>query len=141
MPQPVSASERWLVILLRIAGPVLLLAFGAIFLPTEWMAASHRRLGLGDFPASPLVDYLTRSVSALYGIHGGLYLAIARDVRRNASVLTYVACTNILFGVLMVAIDLKAGLPWLWILVEGPPVAGFGALLLILLRRLPESRG
>ncbi len=138
MPQPASATERWLVILLWIAGLVMLLAFGAVFLPTEWMAISHRRLGLGDFPASPLVDYLTRSVSALYAIHGGLYLVIASDLRRYSGVLTYVACTNIVFGSLMVAIDLKAGLPWYWILGEGPPVAVFGLLLLLMLRKVSK---
>ena len=137
--QPVTASERWLVILLRIAGPIMVLAFGAVFLPTEWMAASHRRLGLGEFPVSPLVDYLTRSISALYAIHGGLYLVIARDVRRYAGVLAYVVATNVAFGVLMVAIDLKAGLPWYWILGEGPPIVAFGAVLAALLRTVPKD--
>lgn len=134
-----TATERWLVILLRIAGPLMLLAFGAIFLPTEWMAASHRRLGLGEFPASSLVEYLTRSVSALYAIHGGLYLVIASNLRRYAGVLTYVACANVVFGVLMVGIDLKARLPWYWTLAEGPPVAAFGVLLLGMLRKVPRD--
>lgn len=134
-----SAVEKWLAILLRIAGGIMLLAFGAIFLPTEWMAASHKKLGLGEFPASPLVDYLTRSVSALYGIHGGLYLVIARDLRRYAGVLAYVASMNIVFGLLMVGIDLNAGLPWYWTLGEGPPVLAFGVLLLIMLRSIPRD--
>ncbi|MEM7357251.1 MAG: hypothetical protein AAF657_40930 [Acidobacteriota bacterium] len=134
-----TAIEAWLVILLRFAGGFMLLAFGAIFLPTDWMAASHQRLGLGEFPASTLVDYLTRSVSALYGIHGGLYLVIARDVRRYAGVLRYIAAMNIVFGILMVGIGMHAGLPWLWTLVEGPPVAVFGALQLFMLRSIPQD--
>ncbi len=134
-----TPSEKWLVIFLRIAGPVMLLAFGAIFLPTEWMAASHRRLGLGEFPASQLVEYLTRSVSALYGIHGGLYLVIARDLRRYRDILTYVASMNVVFGLLMVGIDLHARLPWYWTLGEGPPVAAFGVLLLVMLRSVPRE--
>ncbi len=128
--------ERWLAILLRIAGGFMLLAFGAVFLPADWMAASHLWLGLGEFPASPLVDYLTRSASALYGIYGGLYLVIARDVRRYAGVLAYLASMNVLFGALMVAVDVKAGMPWYWTLFEGPPIAAFAVLLLVLLRRL-----
>ncbi len=135
----ISREERWLAILLRIAGGFMLLAFGAIFLPADWMAASHRWLGLGEFPASTLVAYLTRSASALYGIHGGLYLVVARDVKRYAGVLAYLAGMNIVFGALMVGVDLYAGMPWYWTVGEGPPVAVFGVLLLVLLRRVPRD--
>ncbi len=134
-----TASEKWTVILLRLAGVLMLLAFGAVFLPTEWMAASHRWLGLGEFPASPLVDYITRSASALYGIHGGLYLVVASDVRRYVGVLVYLAWMAIVFGVLMVGVDLHAGLPLYWTLGEGPPVAAFGALLLVLRRGIQSE--
>lgn len=134
-----GSAERWLAIMLRIAGGVMLLAFGAVFMPTEWMAASHRWLGLGEFPASPLVEYLTRSASVLYGVHGGLYLVVATDIRRYAGVLAYLAAAAILLGVLMVGIDLHAGMPWYWTLGEGPPVLGFGVLILILLRSVPRS--
>ncbi len=79
-----NARERTLVLLLYVSGGVMLLAVFAIFLPTEWMATTHRWLGLGEFPASPLVDYLTRSISALYAIYGGLLVLLARDVRRFA---------------------------------------------------------
>ena len=133
-----SGVEKWLAILLKFAGGVMLLAFAAIFMPTSWMAANHRWLGLGEFPASPLVDYLTRSVSALYGIHGGLYLVAARDVRRHVAVLRYLASMNVVFGVLMLGIDAHAGMPWYWSLFEGPPVLAFGVLLLVLLRSVPE---
>ncbi|MCP3961386.1 MAG: hypothetical protein GY719_26365 [bacterium] len=129
-----SSSEFVAAILLRLGGAFMLLAFAAALLPTSWMAWSHARLGLGELPASPLVEYLTRSVSLLYGIHGGLYLVVASDVRRYAGVLKYLAAMNIVFGAAMVAIDLRAGLPWFWTLAEGPPVLAFGVLLLVLLR-------
>ena len=135
----ISKAEKWLAILLRIGGSVMLLAFGAVFLPTEWMAASHRWLGLGEFPASPLVEYLTRSASVLYGIHGGLYVVVARDVRRHAPVIQFLAATAVLFGVLMLGIDLHAGLPWYWTFSEGPAVLSFGTLLLMLLRSVPQD--
>ncbi len=131
-------TEKWLAILLRIAGSVMMLAFGAVFMPTDWMAASHRWLGLGEFPASPLVEYLTRSASVLYGIHGGLYLVVARDVRRYAGVLAYLAATAVLFGVFMIGIDLYAGMPWYWTWTEGPSVLSFGALILLLQRKVPR---
>lgn len=134
----VSGVEKWLKIQLRFGGSVMLLAFGAVFMPAEWMAATHRSLGLGEFPTSPLVDYLARSASALYGIHGGLYFVVARDVRRYASVLTYLAATAVLFGTLVVGIDLHAGMPWFWTCGEGPPILAFGVLLLALQRLLPR---
>ena len=86
-----TLHERLLVILLRFGGAVLMLAWLAIFLPTEWMTASHRWLGLGVLPDSPLVQYLTRSVAALYGIHGGLVLLLSTDVRRFAPVIAFMS--------------------------------------------------
>ncbi len=135
-----SSVEEWLAILLRVGGGVMLLAFGAVFMPSEWMAASHRWLGLGEFPASPLVDYLTRSASTLYGIHGGLYVVVARDVRRYAGVIAYLGATAVLFGALALGIDLHAGMPWYWTAGEGPPILAFGVLLLVLLRSMPGER-
>ena len=62
----------------------MLLAFFAIFLPVRWMAVTHEWLGLGEFPASPLVDYLTRSASLLYAWHGGLLLVLSPRIFANA---------------------------------------------------------
>ena len=117
-----NARERVLILLLRVSGVVMLLAFFAIFLPTEWMARTHRWLGLGDFPASPLVDYLTRSASALYAIYGGLLVLLARDVRRFAPVIVYLAVTGLAFGVVMIGVDFAAGMPHYWSVGEGPLV-------------------
>ena len=129
-----NARERALVLLLRSTGAVLVLAFFAIFLPTEWMAWTHRWLGLGDFPRAPLVDYLTRSASALYCIHGGLMIVVSRDVRRFAPVVVYVAMAGIAFGAAMIVIDLGAGMPLYWILGEGPSILAVGLVTLWLAR-------
>jgi hypothetical protein len=132
-----------LVVLLRLSGGLLLLALLAIFLPTEWMAATHRWLGLGEFPGSPLVEYLTRSASALYAVHGGLLLVLACDVRRFAPVIVYVAGAGVVFGVLMVGIDLTAPMPLYWTVGEGPVALGLGLVILWLARSVqrasPES--
>ncbi|MEM7588503.1 MAG: hypothetical protein AAF560_34260 [Acidobacteriota bacterium] len=136
----ITAIEVWLKRLLRFAGTVMLLAFGAVVMPTEWMEASHQRLGLGEFPTTPLVDYLTRSISMLYGIYGGMYLVIARDLRRLAPVLKYMASANIVFGAAMVAIDLHAGMPWYWVAGEGPSILAFAVLLLVMVHRVPQPR-
>jgi len=134
-----NPSERILVWLLRVSGAVMLLAFAAMIMPTDWMAASHRRLGMGPFPESALVEYLTRSISALYGIHGGLYLVVSMRVKRYADVILYLGAMNVLFGLLMVGIDVYAGIPWFWTLVEGPSVIFVGILFIALTRKLPAD--
>jgi hypothetical protein len=129
-----TTAERVLSITLRVAGTVLLVAFGASVMPSRSMSLIHRQLAMGEFPASPLVDYLTRSISLLYGIKGGLYWVLATDVRRYTPVIRYVAWTTIGFGGAVLVIDLHARMPPFWILGEGPPIAIVGAVFLALLR-------
>ena len=134
-----TRSERILVLLLRLSGAVMLLAFPAALLPVEWMAANHRWLGLGEFPESALVDYLTRSISLLYGIHGGLLLLVSGRPRQYRSVIAYLAVMDMVFGVSVLAIDLHAGMPLLWTLGEGPPMFAIGLVVLLLLRGVPPE--
>jgi hypothetical protein len=117
---------RLLVFLLRLAGTVTMTAFLAMFLPVEWMVSTPRWLGLGEFPRTPVVDYLARSAAALYGFHGALLLLISRDPIKHLTIVRFVACMNVLFGVMIIAIDLHAGMPLVWTLLEGPPIIAFG---------------
>jgi hypothetical protein len=130
----VTFEGRALVGLLRLAGCITATAFLAIFLPVEWMASTHRWLGLGEFPRTPVVDYLARSVAALYGFHGVLLLIVSRDPIRYRGIVSYVAIMNILFGLIVLAIDIHAGLPLAWTVVEGPPIFLFGIVLALLNR-------
>ena len=123
---------RLIVLLLRLAGCVTAAAFLAMFLPVEWMASTHRWLGLGEFPRAPVVAYLARSVAALYGFHGLLLLLISTDPIKYRGIVWYVAFMNVAFGVILVAIDLHAGLPLFWTLSEGPPIVAFGIVIAIL---------
>lgn len=116
----------------------MLAAFGAMLLPESVMAAIHERLGLGIFPASPLVDYLTRSISGLYGIHGCLYLLVASDVVRYRPLIALFATVNVVFGAVMIAIDLHAGMPWFWTLAEGPSIVIVGLVWFVLLGAVPR---
>lgn len=125
-------AQRALVLLLRFMGCVLLLAFPAVLLPESWMASTHAWLGLGEFPASMLTDYLTRSIAALYGFHGVLVLIVSRDVVRYRPIVTFLGVMGIAFGAIILAIDLNAGMPWWWIAGEGPPLAAMGLLVLLL---------
>src|ERR1041384_6917192 len=108
------SHQRILVIFLQLFGGVTVLAFLAMLLPVDWMAAAHRWLGLGEFPRAPIVDYLTRSVSSLYGFHGVLVLLVARDPGRYRSIIVYLGWMYIIAGVFAIVIDLYAPLPWYW---------------------------
>lgn len=103
------------------------------------MAVAHNWLGMGEFPAAPLTDYLARSVSALYGFHGVLLFIIAGDPVRYERIVLYLGVTNIVFGLMLFAIDLHAGLPHFWTAFEGPPVVGLGVLVLYLRSRFAKG--
>lgn len=134
------SAERLLSLLLRLGGGVMVLAFLAVVMPTEWMVATDASLGLDTLPRLPIVEYLTRSLSARYGFHGLLLFVVATDPRRYRTIITFLGVTNIAFGAMMVAIDLYAGMPPLWTAFEGPPIAAFGGVLLYLSARVPHLR-
>ena len=119
---------RPLVFLLRCGAVLTGSAFLAVFLPVDWMASTHRWLGLGEFPRTPIVDYLARSVAAFYGFHGAMLFLISTDVVRYRLLVWYVAVMNVVFGFILLAIDIHAGLPAYWIAFEGPPVVIIGLL-------------
>ena len=116
-------------------------AFLAVLLPSGWMASSHRWLGLGDLPAVPIVDYLTRSIAALYGFHGVLFLIVAADPVKYRTIVAYIASMNVLFGAMMVAIDVHAGMPLYWTVSEGPPIAVIGIVIALLNRPSVRAGG
>lgn len=122
-------------VFLRIYGVVAGLAILAVFMPRAWMAATHEMIGLGKFPDGAIVDYLARSVSALYAFHGGLLWILARDVRRYATIIAYVAVAGIAFSVFILALDVSLGLPVWWILGEGPSVFVISLVVLALLAK------
>jgi hypothetical protein len=75
--------------------------------------------------------------SALYGFHGCLLLIIASDPVKYRALVWYAAAMNIVFGMLMIAIDLHAGMPMFWTLAEGPPIIALGLAVAVLNARRP----
>jgi hypothetical protein len=128
-----------LVFILRLDGVVTLVAFGAMLLPVSWMADMHRSLGMGEFPQAPLTDYLVRSVSALYGFYGVLFLLVARDPLHHQPIVKFIGVAHVAFGVLVLAIDWHAGMPTLWTMLEGPPLVAAGIAVLYLLSRAAKA--
>ena len=129
-----------LTVLLRLAGVVTLAAFFAMVLPAAWMASTHRALGFGEWPETPVFEYLARSIAALYGFHGGLLVLISGDPARHITIVKYMAFMYVAFGLIVLAIDLDAGLPMWWTVAEGPPLVMVGVLIAVLARDLRDSR-
>src|SRR5690349_9468991 len=77
-----TRADKAMVLLLRFVGVGAMLALLAVFMPSSWMAATHRWLGLGEMPTGPVVEYLARSLSACYAVIGALCLVLAADLER-----------------------------------------------------------
>lgn len=129
-----TRNDRLIVFILRFLGTCALFALVAVFMPMSWMAAVHVRMGLGEMPTDPIVEYMARSLSALYFFFGVLCLLASSDVNHHRSLVKILAATFLLMGVLFVWIDWSTGMPWLWSLCEGPPQIVLGTVLLFLAR-------
>jgi hypothetical protein len=79
-----------------------------------------------------VVEYLARSASALYALHGALVLFLSFDVPRYWRLITFLAVAALVHGAVMTGIDLAAGMPVAWTLGEGPCFAATGAVVLLL---------
>ena len=130
------SAEKTLTILLRVSAILLLFALVPVFIPHAWMDKIHRELGLGTMPTGPLVEYLTRSISMLYAMHGTIVLYASLDVRRHRGLIRLLATVGLVFGVGMTVLDCTAGLPLHWIIGEGPMLLVFNSVLLWLTTRI-----
>ncbi len=128
-------------ILLRFVGVSALFALVAVFMPSSWMAATHRWLGLGEMPTGPVVEYLARSLSAFYALVGALCLVMASDLDRYRPLVRFFCVSFALLGIIFTGVDLVAGMPWWWTASEGPGGVVFGALLFVLARPAHSNGG
>jgi hypothetical protein len=122
--------EKALIVLLRLAGVLLLTAVIPAVMPFAWMQDIHRLLGMGELPETPITGYLTRSLSALYALHGALVFFVSLDVRRYLPVVRFLAVLSIVFGAGMLVLDIAVGMPLPWIIGEGPSIIILGGVLL-----------
>ncbi|EMI43272.1 hypothetical protein [Rhodopirellula sp. SWK7] len=116
-------------IFLRVIGVAALLAFAAAVMPSQWMIAIARQLGIEPFPDSPLTFYLARNLSLLYGYVGVLLMLIASDLPRYRPLVWWVAVGTISFGAMQFIVDSMAGMPGWWTFGESGSTF-FGGVLL-----------
>ncbi len=124
-----------------IAALSMLAALAPVFFPFAWMQAIHEALGLGPLPELPIVEYLARSLSAFYACYGALVLYLAFDVVRHASLIRFLGVLGLVFGALMVWVDVASGLPPYWALGEGPFIVVLGAALYVLAGKVRAAAG
>jgi hypothetical protein len=130
-----QTARRVLAWLLYILGGMMSVAFVAVVMPTSGMVAIADWLGVGPLQRSPLTEYLTRSLSTMYGVLGVLHLFLARDVVRYLDLIVVIGWLTVLAGAIMTVIDFAAGMPPLWSWSEGPPTALVGWAYIWLARR------
>ena len=119
--------QRSLAWILRLLGGIELAPIPTLLMPVESMKWVHQELGLGQLPVTPVVEYLARSLSAFYAMHGAMVLFLSRDVVRFAPVIRCWGVLMIAMGCVLLAIDISAGLPLWWTVAEGPFALVFGA--------------
>ncbi len=128
-------SLRLLRFLLLMLGWAMVAAAVGMVMPWSWMTAGHQAIGLGELPAAPIVDYLIRSASALYVMHGLLCLFAARDLARRLDLAQLLGWLWLSFGVAVTIFELMAGLPWWWVVGEAIGTIGGGLAIVVLARR------
>lgn len=128
-------DDKSLKLVLQIVGAVTLLALPAVFMPTASMASTHAWLGLGEMPTAPIVQNLARSVSAFYAIFGAVCLVLSADIERYRPLVHFLGAVMVLFGVVLIGIDVVAGLPPWWTASEGLSTIVFGGLMFYLSRQ------
>src|SRR4051812_33374869 len=131
-PATADAALKWV---LRLVGGVELLAIPFILFPVGWMDAVHTRLFGHPLPTGPVVEYMARSLSILYAGHGAMVVRMSLDVNRFRPLVAFLGGLHLFFGLALVATDLAAGMPWFWVVGEGPGIAALGVVILLLARK------
>jgi hypothetical protein len=130
-----QTARRLLAWLLYVLGGMMSVAFLAVIMPTSGMAVIADWLGVGPLQRTPLTEYLTRSLSAMYGVLGVLHLYLARDVVRYLDLIVVIGWLTVLAGAIQTVVDFAAGMPPFWSWSEGPPTVLAGLTYIWLARR------
>ena len=132
-------KKKALIVILRLSGLLLITAFIAAFLPYETMAKIHEQMGMGDFPKLPILDYLARSVSLFYSIHGVIVLYISFDLMRDLKFLKLLCYLGFVFGIVLFGVDMNAPMPTSWTFSEGPLIVSLNLVVYILVLMIDKE--
>jgi hypothetical protein len=110
--------EKLLAGLLRSVGLIEAAALAAVVMPRAWMSDIHASMGLGELPPGPLVEYLARTVSFIYGGHGVMLWFLAADIRRYRPLIAFTGAAYLAAGVVFLAINAAVRMPTSWTILE-----------------------
>lgn len=127
--------KLWTGRLLMLSGFFLTLAIVPVFFPVTLMQTIHQWLGLGEMPMSPITIYLARSTSLLYFVHGATTVYVGWKVEKLWPIVKLLGALHVTIGLIMIYIDIDAGMPSYWTLGEGAPIAALGGFILFLFAR------
>ena len=122
--------NSFLTLYLRLVGTVAGLAAICAVMPLRWMDAIHRAIGMGALPDLPIVEYLARSTSALYALMGALFWMLSFDLVRYHLLVRRLGMAIIALGILLLGVDITAGMPWFLQAIEGPANIVLGSVIL-----------
>jgi hypothetical protein len=122
--------ERRLALWLRGGGLIEICAFATVILPTEWLARTHVWLGMGEFPRAPVLEFMIRQSSFVYGMHGLLLWFVATDIPRFLPVIRFLGLTFLAYGAAFLVIDWWTAIPLWWTICDPLATGAFGGLLL-----------
>ena len=131
-----ETAEKVLKWLLLILGGLTATAVVAMVMPFAWMQSVNDSLGLEPLVDTPLTQYLTRSLSAVYALFGLLTIYIALDVRRYRRLILVIGYLTGAFAMALTAIDFAIGMPASWSWGEGPPTFVCAFFMVLLARRV-----
>lgn len=125
-------TAKWMLVwVLRMGGVAMLTALVFVFCPFGWMQAIHARAGLGDLAYTPILSYLTRTLSAMYASMGAILLCLSTDVERYRPLIRVIAWIALLGGAGVTILDAALRLPLFWTATEGPFTLLLGLILVI----------
>src|SRR5215475_15596514 len=122
--------QRPLSWLLRLAGLVEILAFGAVVMPRSWMEVSHVWLGLGMMPEGTILMFMIRQASYVYGVHGISLWVLASDVIQFKPLVRLNGASFLVAAPVFLVIDYTTGMPFFWTVIDTLGCAFFGGAIL-----------
>lgn len=128
-------ARRSLAWFLRLVGAITVLAYISVVMPRRWMEAGHAALGMGQMPPGPVLDFMIRQASYVYGASGMLLILMSLDVVRYRPLILFTGISFLLAAPIFAVIDQSAGMPWFWTLADAVGCATFGGGVLWLLWR------
>ena len=131
-----QAVTAWIFRLVGLSG---MLAIVAVVMPFSWMAETHEFLGLGKMPEGAIVEYLARSLSAIYVVLGVILWKVSFRFTEQLELVRLLGYVFTVFGAAIWWIGAKAGMPLSWTLLEGPPTILFGLWVVYSCRRQSEA--